>query len=250
MRVLKEIQPVEEQAARISAPQPAQLSLRAVTALEVVSVVMTVLITAWVIMPLRLGSRWLESLPGLLALMMMINSHRVRGETPRELGFTARHFGRAVGLLIGPMITVVMIALALGYSLRSLHFTSHFLVSFAGRSVWGLLQQYVLQAFIYRRLKSVLVAESASETGRVTRTRLAIVIAALLFALVHAPNLPLMALTLVSALLWTWVYDRAPNLLALGLSHGLLSAVTAASLPDWVIKGMTIGVRHLVYQAF
>lgn len=245
MRVFKTARSRERPSA--AQPEPAQLSLRAVTLLEVASVVFTVLITAWVIMPLRLGNWWLESLPGLLALLLMFNSHRLRGETPRQLGFTPEHFGRACRLLIGPMIVALAIVLLIGRALGSLHFTAHFPASFAGRSAWGLLQQYLLQAFIFRRLRSALAGESESET--LSAPRQAIVVTALLFALVHTPNLPLMLLTFASGLLWTWVYSRAPNLLALALSHGLLSAVTAMSLPDWMLKGMIVGLRHLVYQA-
>lgn len=228
----------------------ARLSLRAVTLLEVASVVSTVLITAWVIVPLRIGNRWLESLPGLLALLLMINSHRLRGETPGQLGFTLRHFGRACWLLLLPMIITALIVALIGAALGSLHFNSYFAPSLVGRAAWGLIQQYVLQAFIYRRMRSALVIESEAETQRARQTRRAIILTALLFAIVHAPNLPLMTLTFVSALLWTWVYERAPNLFALALSHGLLSAVTAMSLPDWMLRGMVVGLRHLVYQAF
>ncbi|HWQ36107.1 MAG TPA: CPBP family glutamic-type intramembrane protease [Blastocatellia bacterium] len=246
MRVFKIPESIERPSAAL--PEPAKLSLRAVTLLEVASVVFTVLITAWVIMPLRLGNWWMESLPGLLALLMMFNSHRLRGETPRQLGFTPEHFGRACRLLIGPMIVALAIVLLIGRALGSLHFTAHFPASFFGRAAWGLVQQYILQAFIFRRLRSALTSEGEAETQ--PSLRLPILTTALLFALVHAPNLPLMLLTFASALLWTRVYSRAPNLPALALSHGLLSAVTAMSLPDWMLRGMIVGLRHLVYQAF
>jgi membrane protease YdiL (CAAX protease family) len=244
MRVFKTT--VEEQ---VEAEMSARLSLRAVTLLEVASVVSTALITAWVIVPLRIGNRWLESLPGLLALLLMINSHRLRGETPGQMGFTLRHFWRACWLLLLPMIITALIVALIGAALGSLHFNSYFAPSLVGRAAWGLIQQYVLQAFIYRRMRSALVIESEAETQRARQTRRAIILTALLFAIVHAPNLPLMTLTFVSALLWTWVYERAPNLFALALSHGLLSAVTAMSLPDWMLRGMVVGLRHLVYQA-
>ncbi|MFN7947537.1 MAG: CPBP family intramembrane glutamic endopeptidase [Blastocatellia bacterium] len=247
MRVFKIPQPTDEPDAA-TGPAPALLSLRVVTLMEVASVVFTVLITAWVIVPLRLGNWWLESLPGMLALLLMINSHRLRGETFRSLGFGASHFFQAWRLLIIPMIAAAAMVLLIGRALGSLHFTTHFWASFAGRAAWGLIQQYVLQAFIFRRLRSALINESATETR--LSPRLAILVTALLFALVHAPNVTLMALTFVSALLWTWVYSRAPNLWALALSHGLLSAITAMSLPDWMLKGMIVGLRHLVYQAF
>ncbi len=255
MRVLKSAQLSEEHhATALAEPAPALLSLRAVTLLEVVSVIFTVLITAWAIVPLRLNNRWLEMLPALLALALMINSHRLRGERPGELGFTTRHFWRALRLLVIPTIGAVGIIALIGYSVGSLKFTSHFLASVVGRSAWGLVQQYMLQAFIYRRLRSAMVNqganEGAAETQHSAPVWLPIIIAASLFALVHAPNLPLMLLTLVSALLWTRTYERAPNLFALALSHGLMSAVTAAALPDWMINGMVVGLRHLVYQSF
>lgn len=254
MRAINTIEPEAEapvsSAYQKPEPAPAQLSLRAVTILEVVSVLFTVLLTSWVVVPLRLNNRPLEVIPALLALGLMLNSHRLRRETPGMLGFTASHFGAALKLLLIPMLVATAIILLAGYRLASLHFDARFWLSFTGRSVWGLLQQYILQAFIYRRVKFVLLSEGLSGMAQVARVRLAILIAASLFALVHAPNVPLMALTLIAGLLWTWVYERAPNLFALGLSHGLLSASAAASLPEWMIQGMVVGLRHLAYQAF
>lgn len=248
MRVFKISHPTDEPDVAADGLVSARLSLRVVTLMEVASVVCTVLITAWVIVPLRLDNWRLESLPGILALLLILNSHRLRGEVFSDLGFGAAHFFQAWRLLILPMIAATALVLLIGRALGSLHFTTHFWASFAGRAAWGLIQQYVLQAFIFRRLRSALTNDSATGTG--SAPRLAILVTALLFALVHAPNGPLMALTFVSALLWTWVYSRAPNLWALALSHGLLSAMTAMSLPDWMLKGMTVGLRYLVYQAF
>src|SRR5256885_1374949 len=103
MRALKPETPVENLPATTQeVADAAQLSLRMVTALEIASVIISILVTAWVIVPLQLNSRWLEAVPGLLALALMINSHRLRGERLRELGFTMRHFGRALLLLAGP----------------------------------------------------------------------------------------------------------------------------------------------------
>lgn len=252
MRAINTIEPEAEAPVSSASqkPAPAQLSLRAVTILEVVSVLFTVLLTSWVVVPLRLNNRPLEVIPALLALGLMLNSHRLRRETPGMLGFSANHFGPALKLLLIPMLVATAIILFAGYRLASLHFDSRFWLSFTGRSVWGLLQQYILQAFIYRRVKFVLLTEGLTETERAARVRLSILLGASLFALVHAPNVPLMVLTLIAGLLWTWVYERAPNLFALGLSHGLLSAIAAASLPEWMIQGMVVGLRHLAYQAF
>jgi len=237
-------------AATKEATDGAYLSLRAVSALEIASVIISVLVTAWVIVPLQLNSRWLEAMPGLLALALMINSHRLRGEKPSELGFTMRHFGRALLLLAAPMLIVSALFIGFGSMAGSLSFTTRFWGSLLLLPFWGLAQQYTLQAFVYRRLKFMLVDEEGTESKRAQRTRLAIFMAALLFALVHAPNLALIVLTLAGGLVWSWVYERAPNLFALGLSHGVMSAIAMSSLPAWLLQSMSIGYKHLLYQRF
>jgi membrane protease YdiL (CAAX protease family) len=108
--------------------------------------------------------------------------------------------------------------------------------------VWALIQQYVLQGFVYRRLRSML-----PEQGK---TRLAIVGAAAIFALAHAPNLTLMILTFAGAILWSWVYQRAPNLFALALSHAAISLMLMMSLPPWLLESMSVGYKHFLYQKF
>lgn len=219
----------------------ASLSLRFVTVLEILSVMSSVLLTAWVLIPLQLNQQWLEALPGGCALLLMLYSHRLHGETLAQLGFTTQHFGHAVKLLLGPMFLVAVLLVGVGFLTDSLHFEQRFWWSLLLLPWWGLTQQYVLQAFIYRRLKLIVRAE---------KNTLTIFLAALLFALVHAPNAPLMLLTLIGGLIWTWVYTRAPNLLALGLSHALMSAIAMSSLPAWFLQSMSIGYKYLIYQRF
>ncbi len=219
----------------------ASLSLRFVTTLEIASVVGSVLLTAWVLTPLQLNQRWLEALPGFCALLLMIHSHWLHGETLAELGFTTKHFGRASKLLLGPMVVTAMLLICIGFWGSSLHFERHFWLSLLLLPWWGLTQQYILQGFIYRRLRLIVGAKKNTFT---------IFLAAFLFALVHAPNVPLMLLTLLGGLVWTWVYTRAPNLLALGLSHALMSAIAMSSLPTWFLQSMSIGYKYLIYQRF
>jgi membrane protease YdiL (CAAX protease family) len=221
--------------------EEARLSLRVVTIMEIASVVSSVLLIAWIINPLQLPHRWLEIIPGALALLLMFHSHRLHGETPSLLGFTTKYFGRALKLLLGPMLVTSTLLIGIGYWAGSLNFGRRFWLSLALLPLWGLTQQYILQGFIYRRLRIIWVAPNAAP---------AILLAALLFALVHAPNLALMSLTLLGGLVWTWVYERAPNLFALGLSHALMSAVAMASLPPWFLQSMSIGYKHLIYQRF
>ncbi len=77
--------------------------------------------------------------------------------------------------------------------------------------LWGLAQQFLLQALLARNLRPFLGA------GVVPA-------AAALFSLAHAPDLPLMGLTFAAGLAWTWLYRRRPNLWVLGMWHGVLGA--------------------------
>lgn len=228
----------------------AKLSLRAVAVLEVLSVASSIFITAWVIAPLQLSQRWIEAVPGLLALLLMINSHRWHGETLRILGFTTQHFFRAIKLLVLPMVITTVALLGTGYFFGSLNFKGRFWSALIFLPFWGLTQQYILQAFIYRRLKLALVDPLDSENKQRQKTQITIMLAAGLFAFVHLPNVPLMILTLIGGLVWTWVYERAPNLFALGLSHGLMSDIAMSSLPGWLLQSMSIGYKHFIYQKF
>lgn len=225
----------------------ATLSLRAVTALEVASVIISVLITVWVVVPLQLSNRGLVALPALLALTLIINSQRLRGETPRELGFTTRHFGKALKLLLVPMFIGSVALIAFGYLTHSFQIKPRFWTSVTILPLWGLMQQYILQAFIYRRVKFILIDEHLSKPQWLNRTRLAVFLTATVFALIHAPNLALMSLALVGGLVWSWVYERAPNLFALTLAHAFMSVLIILALPA---DSMRIGYDYFLYHKF
>jgi membrane protease YdiL (CAAX protease family) len=230
--------------------QTAQLSLRAVTVLEVASVLASVFLTVWVIIPLQPRQRWLAAVPALLALALMINSHRVREEGPGEIGFGLRHFGPALRWVGPPTLLACAVFAAVGYLTGSLHLTTHFWTSVLVVPVWGFVQQYALQGFIYRRMRSVFVDETSSPAEQRQQVKLAILATAAIFALAHAPNVMLMFLTLLGALLWSWVYERAPNLWALGLSHAAISLMLMTSLPSWLLPSLSVGYKHFLYQKF
>ncbi len=217
------------------------------TALEVASVVSSVIITVWLIVPLQPFNRWLVPLPALLALSLMIYSHWLRGESPHDLGFTAQHFGRALLLLVIPMLIGAAALVAIGYFAGSLQTKGRSWAILVLLPLWGLMQQYILQAFIYRRLRFILVSKQLSASETTSRISAAIFCAATIFAFAHAPNLLLMALSLAGGLIWCWTYERAPNLFALALSHCLMSAIALATLPA---HSMSIGYQWFLQQNF
>ena len=215
------------------------LTLRTVTMLEVASVVLSVLVAVWVVVPLYPGNRFLIALAALGGVGLMIHSHRVRGETRGDLGFTSAHFWRAAKLVIGPTVSAAAILIALGYWSGGLHLDDHFGRKLFFLPLWGVIQQYILQGFIYRRLRTVIANRS-----------LTMIFAAGLFAFVHLPNPALTIMTFVGGVIWTWVYERAPNLYAIGLSHGILSLTAMSTLPPWLLESLSVGYKHFLYQTF
>jgi len=102
--------------------------------------------------------------------------------------------------------------------------------------VWGLGQQFGLQALITRNLRALLPQAGAR-----------VPVAAVLFSVAHFPNFVLMGLTFAAGLGFTWVYERHRNLWALGIVHGVLGALAYYLVlgqdPGVEIMGMLKGLR-------
>jgi len=231
----------------------ARISMRAISALEIASVFVSVIIISWAIIPLRPWGRWAPALPAFLALALIINSQRTRGESMREVGLGGENFFRALRFLAAPTFVACAGFAAIGYGTGSFHRAPHFWKTALGTLVWALIQQYVMQAFVYRRVRFLLLGDSPatpSVEDRKRRTRLAVLLNAAIFSLVHAPNPSLMILTLLGGLMWSWVYDRAPNLPAIAISHAAVSLTLMTSLPPWLLPTMRVGYKYFLYQRF
>jgi membrane protease YdiL (CAAX protease family) len=213
------------------------LSWQAINVVEVISVVLSILLVEWALAPFAV-SPWLLGGPPLLAFVLMLYSHRCRSETAQTLGFSGRYFDRALLLLAGPTLLAIAVLVLVSYVTHSLHLPDRFWARLSLLPIWALLQQYVMLGFIYRRLRQFLHPNQT------------IILAAGLFALVHAPNFSLMILTFLGGLIWSFVYERAPNLFASAISHVLLSAAVLVAVPEWILPSMTVGYRYLLYHNF
>ncbi len=80
--------------------------------------------------------------------------------------------------------------------------------------VWGLGQQFALQALITRNLCVF-----------VPRLWPRIMAASVIFSAAHFPNYRLMALTLVAGVAFSWIYEKYRNLWSIGIVHGFLGAL-------------------------
>ncbi len=201
---------------------------------EVVTIITSCLIGEWAIVPFAAGRGILTAVPILLAISFMICSHWYRGESLQAIGFRLDNFVAAVRILLLPTLAAVIVILILGWALSGSAFVlrplrSHLLLL----PLWALFQQYALQGFINRRLQTAL------GTGfKVT------LLVGLLFGLLHLPNPLLALLTFLGGLIWAGVYQRQPNLLALGISHSLASLTLALAIPPNLINSLRAGFRY------
>jgi membrane protease YdiL (CAAX protease family) len=132
------------------------------------------------------------------------------------------------------MLVGIIVLFGIGLVMKSLRFDGKQVVEWVlWLPLWGLMQQYVLQGFINRRAQILF--------GRGWRSTLLV---ALIFALLHLPNPWLSVATFAGGLLWADVYQRAPNLPALALSHALMSMLLALSLPPTTINSLRVGIKY------
>jgi membrane protease YdiL (CAAX protease family) len=211
---------------------------RALAAWEILSLLVSVLIAEWVIFSIGRGNNYLLAVSVAIALAFMILSHRIRSESLKDIGWRLDTFFAAAKLLLLPTVVPTIVLLAIGWYASSINFfrwdggSSIFGAPALG-ICWGLLQQYALQGFVNRR------AQVAWGRGW-----LSITIVALFFAALHFPN-PLLSLaTFAGGLLWAWVYQHAPNLLALGLSHGLMTWVLISTVPPAALQNLRVGFKY------
>ena len=217
----------------------AVLGDRALAAWEIASVASSILIAEWILSAVMGRSKLAVAIPIALAFVLMIGSHRWRGETLRDLGFRFDNFLRAGKLLLLPMLLTAVLGLLAGWWFGE---GMSFLRWHAGRPIagqlvlgfgWGLLQQYVLQGFINRRAQVIW-----------GQSWLSIILVAILFGGLHLPNPWLAVLTFGGGIIWAAIYQRAPNLFALAVSHSLMTWVLVSTLPASALNHLRIGFKY------
>ena len=205
---------------------------RWVPAAEVAVITGSILLFIWVVQPL--GGPGADLAFRLAIVVLMLLSNLSHGDSRRRMGLrldnlmaSARLGLPATAIAAG---VVVMLGLILAPSRPDYQ---RLLLNFGYYLLWGFAQQYALQAVVFLRLV---------DAGL---TRRAPAVAAALFALVHAPNPGLMAMTFAGGWMWCSVFRRQPNLVALTASHACLAVIAEAMLPLSVTGGYRIGPRYL-----
>lgn len=207
------------------------MSRRLIAAAEVALVVALVLIVIWVAKPT--GNAAMDLTLRIMTVVVWIASPIVHRDSLADIGLrldtlaaAAKPLGVATLLGSGALI-------ATGRLLDSPFHRDDFLSGLGYYIGWAFIQQYGLQAVVLRRLV---------DAGLNRRAPL---VAAALFALVHAPNPGLMILTFFGAWLWCSVFLRHPNLFAVALSQAWLAAVAQSALPDAITGRLRIGPAYV-----
>lgn len=208
-------------------------SARALALWEILSVVTSCLMVEWVVLSFAGRSKLIAAVPVLLAVGLMLMSHRERGETVRDVGFRADNFLAACRLLVLPTALVVLLAVAVGWFTNHPIFQAPWRNRFLLLPLWALFQQYALNGFINRRAQLAL--------GKGTKS---ILLVAIVFSLLHFPNPLLAILTFVGGLVWAAVYQRQPNLFALALSHAVSSLTLALTISPNLLDSLRVGFKY------
>ena len=213
-----------------------QASNRIIAAWEMISVIMSFLMAEWIVRPFSSHDRITVAVPLAFAIILMVLSHRARGETSHTVGWRVDNFWPALRLLALPILcgtALIILAGFLSGGFASKKWTQGQWLLWL--PVWALVQQYALQGFVNRRAQIIFGAGYRS-----------VLVVALVFALLHLPNPWLTAATFIGGLLWAAVYQRVPNLPALAISHALISILLVWAVPNPVLGGLRVGIRYFV----
>lgn len=187
----------------------------------------SVLVYVWILEPRTPRSAVLAPAA---ALVILTTWHDVRY---RDWGFSWRALAPGLWRSLAVTFVAVLLILGAGAALGTLHDRRDFLGNLAPLVIWGGAQQWVLQTLVLRE------AQRASSRAR------GIVIAAVLFGVIHLPNPFLAPVTGVAALVWCRLYDRYPNIIPLALSHGLGTLALRYAFDEAMIGRLRIGAAYL-----
>jgi hypothetical protein len=185
----------------------------------------------------------LSALIGAVCGLVFVSSFFVHEDTLEDLGIRVDNLPRsskeAAVASLGCIVLVVCIFLFYRKSYIH-HDPARVLKDYLQYIIWGTMQQFALNAFLYLRLKKVLENSDA-----------AVICAAGLFSLLHVPNMGLVIFTSVGGLIFCYLFTRNRNIFSLGVMHGTVATVTFVLLIPGFLRYPTVGPPGLErYDAY
>ncbi|MDA2933675.1 hypothetical protein MYX82_04975 [Acidobacteria bacterium AH-259-D05] len=170
-------------------------------------------------------------------ILLILGNHWYFRDRLAELGVRLDNFAKALRYVLPVTGIVVLLALP------AAAFTGQYRLD-RWRDLliylpWALIQQHGLQNFLFRRFRTLTQHPTA-----------AVVCAAVVFALFHLPNLPLVSMTLLGGLLWCRLFYKEPNLFAVSISHAVLAALVLVFFKFSILNQFQIGRPGHRYEAF
>jgi hypothetical protein len=154
------------------------------------------------------------------------------GNSPRELGLTARGFRESLWVAFAGAAIAALIVLG-GAVAGTLHIESD-LPNFALRSIlyaaWAFGQQFILQSFFFVRLEQIFRSKWK-----------AVLAGALLFFVAHLPNPMLLIAAGIAGAISPLLFNRYRNIYTLAIAHALVGLALAMSIPVSVHHQMKVG---------
>ncbi len=176
---------------------------------------------------------YLCALASFLCLLVFVSSFLVHEDTLKELGIRVDNLSRSSKET--SIVTFFGVALIVSIFLfyrdtYKPHDPGRLLAGFAGYFFWGTVQQFILNSFLYLRLRKLVENNLA-----------AIICAAVIFSLIHAPNTGLMLFSGFGGLLCCYLFSRNRNIFPLGVMQGTLAMLTLWLLVPGLVKDYALG---------
>src|SRR5919108_848866 len=92
-----------------------QVSNRIIAAWEMISVIMSFLMAEWIVRPFSSHDRITVAVPLAFAIILMVLSHRARGETSHTVGWRVDNFWPALRLLALPILCGTALIILAGF---------------------------------------------------------------------------------------------------------------------------------------
>ena len=174
-----------------------------------------------------------------IALGWFIASIVLSFESWQAMGCCVAGFWRS-SWVIGVALVLAAIATFFASSFHTLHHPGgpeQWVRTFAGYTIWSLMQQLLLQGYFLARLLRI-----------VPKANIAAFLAASVFALAHLPNPILTPLTLIWGLTACLVFIRSRNVYPLAIAHAIFGICVAITIPASMLHNMRVGLGYLRYQ--